>query len=145
MFRNSEHLYCHTYVTHNVLQQLMVRIDQLMKQIGFNYRPDGEEFAHTAAMILLTPNGQISQYFTGIDFSPWDTKLALVEASQGSIGSALDHALLYCFRFDPTKGKYTWAAFGIMRAGGVLTLVFLVGLIFLLARREKNGVRAEKK
>lgn len=113
------------------------QIDQLMNQIGFNYKPDGKEFAHTAAMILLTPNGQISQYFTGIDFSPWDTKLALVEASQGSIGSAIDHALLYCFRFDPTKGKYTWAAFGIMRAGGILTLVLLTGLIFMLRRRER--------
>lgn len=113
------------------------QIDLLMNQIGFNYRPDGKEFAHTSAMILLTPNGEISQYFTGIDFSAWDTKLALIEASQGNIGSALDHALLFCFRFDPSKGKYTWAAVNVMRAGGVLTLVLLVALIVTLKWRER--------
>jgi protein SCO1/2 len=111
-------------------------VDTLMNQIGFNYKPDGKEFAHTAAIVLLTPEGKISQYFTGIKFSSFDLRLALVEASDGNIGSALDHVLLFCFRFDPTKGRYAWAAWGVMRAGGLLTAILLFGMIYRLARRE---------
>lgn len=112
-------------------------VKQLMSQIGFQYFEDKGEFAHTAALMVLTADGVLSQYFTGITFSPWDVKLALVEASKKKIGTAIDHVLLYCFRFDPTKGKYTWAAFGVMRAGGVLTLLFLVSLIGYFVRKER--------
>jgi protein SCO1/2 len=108
-----------------------------MNQIGFKYLPDKGEFAHAAALMILTPDGQISQYFTDVNAAARDVKLALVEASRGSIGSAIDHVMLFCFRFDQTKGKYTWAAFNIMRAGGALTLLFLAGLVLFLRRREK--------
>lgn len=109
----------------------------LMNQIGFHYLPDKGEFAHAAALMILTPDGQISQYFTDINAAGRDVKLALVEASRGSIGSAIDHVMLFCFRFDQTKGRYTWAAFNIMRAGGALTLVGLLMLVFFLRRKER--------
>ncbi|MBN8549214.1 MAG: SCO family protein [Deltaproteobacteria bacterium] len=114
-------------------------VSALMNQIGFHYLEDSGEFAHSAAIMILTPEGQISQYFTGISFTARDAKLALVEAGRGSIGSAMDHFLLFCFRFDQTKGRYTWAAFNVMRAGGVLTLVLLAGLILVLRRRERTA------
>lgn len=114
-------------------------VDPLMEQIGFRYLPDGKEFAHTAAIMLLTPSGEISQYFTGISFPTWDVRLALIEASRGEIGTAFDQVLLYCFRFDPTKGKYTWFAFNVVRAGGAITLILLAGLIFVLWRRDGSG------
>ena len=112
-------------------------VKSLMQQIGFHYLRDDGEFAHSAAIMILTPEGQISQYFTGISFTPRDAKLALVEAGRGSIGSAIDHFLLFCFRFDQTKGRYTWAAFNVMRAGGALTLVLLAGLVIFLRRKER--------
>ncbi len=112
-------------------------VTALMNQIGFKYKPDGKDFAHTAAIVILTPEGEISQYFTGVSFSAFDTRLALVEASKGNIGTPLDHVLLYCFRFDQSIGKYTWAVFNLMRAGGILTVLALGGLIFYLRRREK--------
>ena len=71
------------------------QVSTLMNQIGFHYTPDRGEFANTAAIMILTPDGQISQYFTGITFSPRDVKLALVEAGRGSIGTAVDHFLLF--------------------------------------------------
>ncbi len=114
-------------------------IDLLMQQIGFPFLEDKGEYAHTAAFMILTPDGRISQYFGNIKFRAFDTKLALVEASDGGIGSALDHVLLFCFRFDPLKGKYTWAAFGVMRTGGVLTLLLLGGRIFRLWRKERQS------
>jgi protein SCO1/2 len=112
-------------------------VKALSDQIGFHFKRDGAEFAHTSAIILLTPEGEISQYFTGISYPAWDVKLALVEASKGNIGSTMDHILLYCFRFDPTKGKYTWAVFGLLKVGGALTILLLGGLIIKLLRAER--------
>lgn len=108
----------------------------VMDQIGFKYMEDQGEYAHSAAIIILTPEGKISQYFTGIEFNPFDVKLALIEASGGKIGTPVDHVLLYCFRFDPTKGKYTWAAFNVMRVGGILCFLLLATLIYRLWRKE---------
>lgn len=112
----------------------------LMSDLGFKYMRDGEDFAHSAALMILTPTGEISQYFTGIIFSPWDTRLALVEASKGGIGTAMDHLLLYCFRFDPLQGRYTWAVVGLLRVGGALTLLGLALLYFLFARKRRSKV-----
>lgn len=114
-------------------------VSALMKQIGFNYRPDGGEFAHTAAIMLLTPNGEVSQYFTGISFPASDVRLALIDASRGNIGTAFDHLLLYCFRFDPTKGKYTWAVVNLMRVVGALSILLLGGLVVSLRWRERRA------
>jgi len=111
----------------------------LMDQIGFRYKKDGSEFAHSAAIMILTPDGEISQYFTGIDFSPFDVKLSLIEASKGRVGSPLDHVFLFCFRFDETKGRYTWAVFNLMRLGAIATLVFLVALILGMRLKELAG------
>lgn len=113
-------------------------VELIMQQLGFHYIRDKGEFAHAAAVMLLTPSGQISQYFTGIEFPAKDLRLALVEASQGRIGNVIDHVMLFCFRFDQTKGRYTWAAFNLMRAGGALTLLLLGSLIVYLWRREKR-------
>lgn len=110
----------------------------LMSELGFRYIRDGEDFAHSAALMILTPTGEISQYFTGIMFSPWDTKLALVEASKGGIGTAIDHLLLYCFRFDPLQGKYTWAVVGLLRVGGALTLLGLGMVYYFFARKRRK-------
>jgi protein SCO1/2 len=117
-------------------------VTTLMNQLGFRYKKDGEDFAHSAALMILTPTGEISQYFTGIEFSPWDVRLALVEASQGKIGTAIDHLLLYCFRFDPLQGKYTWAVVALLRVGGVLTLIGL-GLVYFFF--VKKGLRGKGK
>ena len=114
-------------------------VTSLMRQVGFNYIPDGVDFAHSAGLILLTPMGAVAQYFTGIEFSAFDVRLALFEASQGKIGSALDHVMLFCFRFDPTKGKYTWVTIGALRIGGALTIILLGGLIAFLVVRERRS------
>jgi protein SCO1/2 len=113
-----------------------------MGELGFKYVRDGEDFAHSAALMILTPSGEISQYFTGIEFSPWDVRLSLVEASSGKIGSAMDHLLLYCFRFDPLQGKYTWAVVATLRIGGALTLLGLALVYFLFARKRQSNKAA---
>lgn len=118
-------------------------VSGLMRELGFKYLREGKDFAHSAAVMILTPTGEISQYFTGIQFSPWDVRLSLIEASQGKIGSAMDHFLLYCFRFDPLQGKYTWAVEGVLRVGGALTLLGL-GLVYFFFARKRPGAELVK-
>lgn len=115
-------------------------INPLMQSLGFSYRKDGKEFAHAAVLYVLTSKGVISQYFTGIEFPPRDIRLSIVEASEGKVGSLLDHAMLFCFRFDPLKGRYTWAVLGSLKVVGALTILLLGGLIFRLRKKEKTAV-----
>jgi protein SCO1 len=112
-------------------------IHSLMSQIGFRYFKDKDEFVHAATIIILTPQGEISQYFTGVEFSPWDVRLALIEASQGKIGSIVDHILLFCFRYDHLKGKYIWAVSNFIRAGGAISLLFLIAVVIWASRRSR--------
>ena len=113
-------------------------IDGVMKSIGFNYEADGADYSHTAAIFFITPNGELSQFLAGISFDPEVVRRSLVEASQGAIGSVIDQVFLFCFRYDHLQGKYVWAAFGIMRLGGLLTLLFLALLIYRLWRKDRS-------
>lgn len=120
-------------------------IDGLAKAIGFRYRKVGNDFAHPNVVVVLTAEGKISRYVYGIDPEPRDLKLALIEAAGGRIGeSSLAHrALLFCFQYDPVERKYALYARNIMKAGGVLTLVFLGVLYFSLWRRRKPRAHSE--
>lgn len=114
-------------------------VKALMIELGFKFMKDGEDFAHSAAVMILTSAGDISQYFTGIMFPSWDVRLSLIEASKGVVGSAMDHFLLYCFRFDSLKGRYTWAVVAVIRIGGALTLIGL-GAVYFFFGRKRRGV-----
>ena len=107
-------------------------IQALSKQVGFRFRWDAGQqiFAHLPVAYVLTPEGQISRYLYGVLFKPRTLRLSLVEGSLGKIGSIVDRALLFCFQFDPKRRKYSWYAYNIMRAGGVVSLLLL--LCFLL-------------
>jgi protein SCO1 len=84
-------------------------IVQLADTAGFHYAydPDTDEFAHPSGILVLTPEGHISKYLYGLEFSPRDLRLALVDASAGKIGTAVDQLLLACFNYDPVAGKYS--------------------------------------
>ncbi len=112
-------------------------IESIIKSLGFKYKFVSGEYVHSAGFYVLTPQGEISQYFTGIQFPAWDVRLAVIEASKGSIGSTIDHVLLYCFDFDPTKGKYTWAAFNVLRIGTLLALALFCLIAVKLAKKAK--------
>ncbi len=59
-------------------------IDALTDALGFRYAYDEEikQYAHGAAIEVLTPKGHISKYFYGIEFSARDLRLGLIEASE---------------------------------------------------------------
>ncbi len=108
--------------------------------VGFRYRKVGSEFAHLDVVVALTPDGKISRYLYGIEQDPLDLKMALIEASEGNIGesNALNRMLLFCFQYDPVGKKYALYARNIMKAGGVLTIVLLGGLLLVLWKRGQS-------
>ena len=122
-------------------------VQALSEAIGYRYQylEDSGEFAHGAAIVVVTPQGQIASYHLGIDYPARDLRLALVEASDGSIGTWVDQALLFCYRYDPTVGKYTFAAWTTIRTAGLLTLVAIVWFFVASVRRDRNPVLAEAK
>lgn len=112
------------------------QIKSLSQAIGFQFFPDKNEFAHSAAIMVLTDQGVISRYLYGIVFPEDHVRLSLVEASEGKFGSTFDYIFLYCFHFDPTKGQYTLAVMNLVR---VVSVVFLIALIVFLWRVYKNS------
>jgi protein SCO1/2 len=108
--------------------------------VGFRYRKVGKEFAHPDVVVVLTPDGKISRYLYGIEQDPLDLKIALLEASGGNIGksTALNQVLLFCFQYDPVGKKYALYARNIMKAGGVLTIALLGGLLLVLWKRGRR-------
>ena len=115
-------------------------IRDLAGAAGFRYSYDAEknEFAHATGIVLATPQGRISRYYYGIDFSPRDLRLGLIEAAAGEIGSPLDQLLLFCYHYDPLTGKYNLIVTRVLRLAGVATVLALAGFIVLMLRRERD-------
>jgi protein SCO1/2 len=111
--------------------------------VGFHYAKDTAtgEWAHMAAIFVLTPDGKVSRYLYGIEYPPKDLRLSLVEAAGGRIGTSFDKLLLTCYRYDPASRKYQPFAFGLLRLGGVVAMVALFGLIAGLVWRERRKAR----
>jgi protein SCO1 len=109
---------------------------------GFTYEWDEEtqQFAHVSGLLVATPDGRLSRYFYGVEFSPKDLRLALVDSGQGRLGSVVDELLLYCFHYDPSSGKYGAVFMNIMRLGGVLTVGLILGFMVLMRLRESRRV-----
>jgi protein SCO1/2 len=116
-------------------------IDTLTKAAGFSYAWDeqSQQFAHPSGIIVATPEGRLSRYFFGIDYSPRDVKFALIESSSGTIGSLAEELLLYCYHYDPAAGNYGFAAMRAVRVGGAVTLVALFGFMFVSIRRDNRA------
>ena len=109
-------------------------VKRLAKQLGFNYVYDETrgEFAHTAALFIMTPQGKISRYLYGIEHQPGDLRLALTEAAESKFAfSPIDRLLLFCYHYDPDARAYVPFAMNFMRASGV---VVLLGMGFALRR-----------
>ena len=121
-------------------------IKRVTDAVGFRYKWDvyTATFAHASAIYVLTPDGKLSKYFYGIEYSPKDMRFGLVEASQNKIGNAVDQILLFCYHFDPTTAKYTVFALDLLRVAGAATVLTLGGFVFIMLRRDskQKGIRA---
>jgi protein SCO1 len=117
------------------------QIDKLTQAVGFHYNwdPASQQFVHASGIMLLTPQGKLSRYFYGIEYSAKDLRLGLVEASDGKIGTPVDKVLLYCFHYDPEQGKYGFVVMNLIRLGGAITLIGVAALMIVM--RRKNAQR----
>jgi len=116
-------------------------IATVTKAANFRYAFDTKSnlFAHASGVMLLTPEGRISRYFYGVEYPSRDMRLGLIDASAGKIGSPIDHVLLYCYHYDPSAATYSASILKIIRLGGVLTILCVVGGILLSRRREMRA------
>tara|TARA_B100000900_G_scaffold407693_1_gene420770 strand:- start:1977 stop:2780 length:804 start_codon:yes stop_codon:yes gene_type:complete len=116
-------------------------INSITSSVGYKFMPDGGEFAHPAGIIFVTKDKIVSRYLSGVIFDPKDFKLALLEASEGTVGkiSLSDKVLLYCYDFDPVGKKYALKALNVMKLGGAITLISLIILMVFLWTKKQGG------
>jgi protein SCO1/2 len=121
-------------------------VKELADSLGFAYRllEDRGEYAHSAGLFVATPGGRLSRTVTGVVFEPRTLRLALVEASDGKIGSPVDQLLLFCFAYDHTAGRYGPTALRLVRLFGLLTAVALAAFLWVSARRDARRQRAAR-
>lgn len=119
-------------------------IDALTTAVGFGYvkipGPDGKltQFAHASSIQIVTPEGKLAQYYMGVEYSPKDLRLGLVEASDNRIGSPVDNILTYCYHYDPTVNKHTLIVARVVQLGGLITVFTLGGFMLAMFRRDAH-------
>jgi protein SCO1/2 len=118
-------------------------IDALTKAAGFQYQYDAKtgQFAHATAIMILTPEGKIAQYYYGVEYAPKDLRLGLIQASENKIGNLADQVLLYCYHYDPTTGKYGAIVSRVLELSGLVTILILGILMTVLIRQ---GARPDR-
>lgn len=117
-------------------------IQQLADAIGFQYKwvEEQQDYAHPAVLTFLSGEGMISRYLFGLEYPQRHIRNALVEASEGKVGTTLDQVILYCFQFDPNANSYVLHAVNVMKLGGLLTVIVLGLFLFAFWRREQREV-----
>lgn len=115
-------------------------IKKLTETVGFHYywSEHTNQYAHPPALIFLTPQGKVSRVIVNTWFDPSDVRLALVEASEGTLGTFWDQVRLNCLTFDPRTNSYSLTAMTVMRIGGVITVIALAAMIWIMLRRERR-------
>ncbi len=113
-------------------------IKALTDSLGFHYKydPKTDQFAHASGIMIATPDGRLSRYFYGVEYSPRDMRLGLVEASERKIGNPVDAVLLFCFHYDPATGKYGAVAMNMVRFAGAAFVLFGGTFLFVVFRRD---------
>src|SRR5215467_13283144 len=109
----------------------------------FRYDAASKLFAHASGVMILTADGRISRYFYGVEYPGRDMRLGLVDASAGRIGTPIDHVLLFCYHYDPSSATYSASILRIIRLGGVLTILCIVGGILIFRRRELRAAQTK--
>ena len=119
------------------------QIGRLCDSLGWRYRflPRTGEFSHPTAIIVLSPDGKISNYLYGVKYKERQLRLSLIDASEGKIGGVFDRIILRCYHYDPTAGSYVIAAQTVMSIAGLVTVVLLVAVVVFLLRLDRRRTR----
>jgi len=119
---------------------------KLAESVGYHYKYDEkiEQYAHPAAVMVLTPEGKMARYLYGIKYRARDMRLAIAEASEGRATMALEKILLYCYHYDPQANSYVLFAQNVMRGGGMLTVLLVGAMLWRLFRAERARALGHK-
>lgn len=115
-------------------------IKALTESVGFRYywAEHLHQYAHPPAAVFLTPDGRVGRVIVNTWFEPDDVRLAIVESSGGKLGTLWDQVRLNCLTFDPRTNTYSLTAMTIMRIGGALTVVVMIGMLVHMLRKERR-------
>jgi protein SCO1 len=119
-------------------------IDALSAATGFQFvmvpGPDGkmDQFAHSSVVMFTTPDGRMSKYLAGVSYEPRDLRLALLDASEKKISNPVDLLILYCCSYSPTAGSYSVSVMRILGIAGMVSVLVVIGMIYLLTRKPKS-------
>jgi len=122
-------------------------IDAVTNAVGFGYvrvpGPDGKlsQFAHASSIEIVTPEGKLAQYYLGVEYSPKDMLLGLIDASGNKIGSPVANILTYCYHYDPSINKHSLIIARVVQFGGMITVAGLGGFMFLMFRKDVKLAR----
>jgi protein SCO1 len=117
-------------------------IATLAQSCGFRYYydPKTNQYAHASGIMIITPDGRLSRYFYGLEYSANDLRLGLVEASGNKIGTPADQLMLLCYQYDPTSGRYGFAVIRAVQLGGIITVAAITTFIVVALKREKRRI-----
>lgn len=116
-------------------------VDALTSSIGFRYAYDSEigQYAHAGGVVVLTPDARVGKYLYGIDPSPRDLRLAIVQSSNGKVGSFADEMFLWlCYHYDPITGKYAFTILNLVRVCGALAAAAILAYVGRQLVRERR-------
>jgi protein SCO1/2 len=123
-----------------LLRGEQAQVSALARSAGFTYQYDQtrDQYAHAPLLVVLSGDGRITRYLSGVEYSSRDLRLALIEAARGKVGSPIEAILLSCFEYDALTGRYTFAVLTVMRATGVLTAAGLLAFALGHERRRRR-------
>jgi protein SCO1/2 len=112
-------------------------IAQLTDVTGFRFKPVGNDFIHSATLIITSPQGKITRYMNGIYFLPFELKMSILDASEGKTGPTINKVLQFCYSLDPEGQEYV---FNITKVAGTLIIFFglIIFLVLILSKRKKT-------
>ena len=113
-------------------------IAKLTKSTGFRYKrlEKSNEYAHSPFLIFINNEGKVSRYITGIQFDPFDFKMAILESIKKEYRSAIEQGLLFCYNYNPEENSYGLHARNLMKFSGILTILFI---IYWIRRSTRKG------
>lgn len=113
-------------------------IHQITDAVGWRYKPQGLDFAHPSAIIIVSPAGKITRYLYGLNYLPFDLKMALIEAQKGESRPTINKVLEFCFSYDPQGRTYTLQITRIAGSFIILVAVMIFVVLLIKGRRKKE-------
>lgn len=111
-------------------------IARLTNAAGFKFKRNGNEFLHPASVVVVSADKKITRYLNGVNFLPFEWKMAMVEASKGKSGPTLNKVLNFCFAYDPKGQTYV---VNFTKVGGAVILFFAFSLLMFLVLKPKKS------